>query len=246
MRSDELRPLYHDQCQALLPSFINGQLDAGQQRQVQEHVAQCEACFAELQQAQQVVDAIRSEPAELEALLATERMEANLEKTLQAMEGQSPQDTHGGKVTWLSSWRRQWASTPGVSKTVVWAQAACLVLVVGFLMVLPAQQPAQQQGVTLETYSSDDSLVRSAAEHSQVYRVIFQPAATEMNIRTLLNTVDAQIISGPSNAGLYTISTLKPSAQQELILQNLRGSPWVKLAEPSVHSLKASQQDVQQ
>ncbi|UTW46206.1 zf-HC2 domain-containing protein [bacterium SCSIO 12696] len=242
MKSDAPRPLYHDQCQAMLPSFVNGQLNAAQQRQVQEHVAQCEVCFAELQQAQQVVDAIRTEPTELEELLTTQRMEANLEKTLRAIDGQAaPQSSHGGKVTWLSSWQRQWSGTPKAAKTVMWAQAACLVLVVSLLVVLPGKP----QGVTLETYSSDDDLVRAAAEHSQVYRVIFQPAATEVDIRNLLNNVDAQIISGPSKAGLYTISTLKPSAQQELVLHNLRGSPWVKLAEPSVHSPRASQQEMQ-
>ncbi|MCV6604341.1 MAG: zf-HC2 domain-containing protein [Porticoccaceae bacterium] len=243
MKNDAATPLYHDQCQALLPSFINGQLSATQQRQVQEHVAQCDLCFAELQQAQQVVDAIRSEPAELEELLSTQRMEANLAQTLHTIDSDAVTAAKpvADNVTWVSRWRRHWGTTPRVAKTVMWAQAACLVVALGFLVALPQQQ----RGVMLETFSGDDPVLQAAAEHSQVYRVIFHPAATEVDMRTLLNNVDAQIISGPSKAGLYTISTLKPVAQQQLVLQSLRASPWVKLAEPSVLSGKTPQLEAQ-
>ena len=250
MSTNKLRPLYHDECQALLPSFINGRLDAAQQRQVQEHVAQCDICFEELQQAQQVVEAIRSEPVELEPLLGTQRMEANLEQVLRNIEGEaSPEPKAEEKVVFLANWRRSWGQTPKAAKRVVWGQAACLMLAAGMLVALPSQQQSvtQPQGVTLQTYSSDDVLLAAVTEQSQVYRMIFHPAATEADIRTLLNNVDAQIISGPSKAGLYTISTLKPSTQQELVLNNLRTSPWVKLAEPSVLTSKnVSEQEVQE
>ena len=244
MTNKSRQPLYHDQCQALLPSFINGKLDAAQQRQVQEHLAQCDLCFAELQQAQQVANAVSDAPVELESMLTTSRMEQNLDDVLQRIE-----ETESGKISGdkkqtlvsISAWRKGWSKTPAASKTLVWAQAACLVVAVGFL----AKPSVEDRGVVYETFSTDNQQVVRAAEQNQVYRVIFHPAATEVDMRNVLNNVDAQIISGPSKAGLYTISTLKSSAQQEAVLHNLRASPWIKLAEPSVHSSKATQRAVQ-
>ena len=65
--------------------------------------------------------------------------------------------------------------------------------------------------------------------------MVFHGGATESNIRSLMNSVEGQIISGPSSTGFYTIVIINKEEQSELVLNSLRQSPWIKLAEPAVN-----------
>jgi hypothetical protein len=71
-----------------------------------------------------------------------------------------------------------------------------------------------------------------------VVRVVFRRDVTVAEVSTLLHTVSAQIVAGPSEAGVYTLASPAvggkgPSEQATVVLQRLRDDPRVVFAEPS-------------
>ena len=227
----------HEQCLLMLTSFVNGTLSRGQQRQIQEHLGHCEECFEELQLAQRISDGLNDSPAELEGLLSKSRMEANLLSTLDNAIVSPKTD----KIKFLSEWRKNWHNTPVFSKSLVWSQAACLAVLATFIGISPsisenpltAQTDSDQQFSEYRTLS-DDEQIGVRTDQYLAYRIIFHAASTELDIRQLMNSVGAQIISGPSVSGVYTIAVVRETPQQDLILRSLRNSPWIKLAEPVI------------
>jgi hypothetical protein len=63
-------------------------------------------------------------------------------------------------------------------------------------------------------------------------RVVFAPDATLSKVNELLRQVEANILAGPSEAGVYTLSAPAGKDVQRMIL-TLRGHPEVLFAEPS-------------
>ena len=71
-----------------------------------------------------------------------------------------------------------------------------------------------------------------AARSENVYRVVFVEDASELAIRQLLTSIDAEIIAGPSPKGVYSIRTLARPRAPSVVLEALRVNPIVRFAEP--------------
>ena len=246
MTTNKQSALSHEECELLLPSYINGQLSSAQQRAVQEHVAHCKPCFEAQLQAQQISDQLANNPEELDELLRPSAMERNLDATLGMIDALEDADTVGAtrpqsaakqslftrlQQAW-ADYRAGWQGLPFGFKGLALAQSAALVMVVALLVNQEDGAPLEYQTLSEPGAAASPS---EAAHTYQAYRVMFHPGAAEADMRGLMTELNAQIISGPSRTGVYTVSTLEYQADDPAVLQSLRASPWVRLAEPAVH-----------
>lgn len=242
MTSNEVKKLDHSQCLSLIPAYINGQLTSDNQRAVQQHIARCQECFNAQQEAELMRDVLEPAPVEIENLLSTSKMEDNLNLTLSAIDQLERQAKPAKRKNALSRLLDQWHALSFPAKGVMLGQTASLAFAIGFIMFLTSQpymiDPSNIDDLkTYQTLSDKPHNIGvTDIQDVQVYRILFHQAATENDMRNLLTSIEGQIISGPSLSGVYTIATLKTEKQEAIILNTLRQSPWVKLAEPAVHT----------
>jgi hypothetical protein len=67
--------------------------------------------------------------------------------------------------------------------------------------------------------------------------VVFDPALTEADLRSLLLELRAQVVGGPSPLGAYTLEVPAggdDADPPEVVLDHLRAQPGVRFAEPAV------------
>jgi hypothetical protein len=200
---------------ASLPWLANETLSDAERSRVEGHLAECEACRREAERCRLERAALRAEglaapsphPAQLERLMARiERSES------------APGEADGGRRPSLL--RR----TP---RPVRWALAAQLVALAG-LGFLATRPTAIAPAPAFRTLS--DPAARAGGD----LRVVFDPAATEAEIRALLLSAGASIADGPSPAGIYTLALAPAGEGPSLaaVLELLRADPRVRLAEP--------------
>ena len=113
--------------------------------------------------------------------------------------------------------------TPALSWSMAGLQFAALL---ALFFLLPQQ-------AHFKTYSST-----SSTETDKVHlNVIFNDEAKEIEIRTLLQKLDAAIVSGPSAEGLYVLAVDK-TADMDALLRELDASPIVRLARKTLSLLE--------
>ena len=118
-------------------------------------------------------------------------------------------------------WRRLKAQLPG-SRRSSWlkvAAAASVLLIAGLQTAILVREPADVHRPLTDTPGADQWRIH----------VRFAENATMAGVRALLDRHDAQMISGPSALGLYTLTIVKPSAQSspDALLDALEAEPLV-------------------
>ncbi len=80
--------------------------------------------------------------------------------------------------------------------------------------------------------SSYQTLSHNPAGSEQLTKIniVFDPASMEQDIRALLRTIDASIIEGPTEEGLYVIA-IPSKTDQDTLLKTLRNSKITLIAE---------------
>jgi len=197
--SDQSAAPPHDQARSLI-WYVNGTLPDRERLELEQHLASCEACRAELQSVRalrgdmraayeaepgpsprarrEVFDRIRAEQAGDPARLARP---ARPERTVPRL----------GLLGSIGAWLR----TPLVPG---WASAAAIVLIV------------VQAGVLLQ-WKSDrgiergDVTTRAISRAQTRLRLVFNPQASEPQIRQLLQSLNARIVNGPTADGAYVV-----------------------------------------
>jgi anti-sigma-K factor RskA len=189
----------------LLPWYAIGVLDERERVQVEEHLATCASCRAELETLRELRGHLREaysdEPVPSSAAF----------RAVRARIGEAREATSGGLFDGIANALR-WLLIPK------WAPTAALVLIVaqlGALMWL-AQRAPDAGAVTTRGIPSPVTQLS----------VIFEPKATEQGIRDLLLEVHARIVSGPSPDGAYVLEVPTTDPQRvEQRLATLRARP---------------------
>jgi hypothetical protein len=118
------------------------------------------------------------------------------------------------------AWRRLKAQLP--AGRAPWWQAA---IAAGVLLVA---------GLQVSILNRDAEIHRPLGETplTDQWRLTlrFQPSASLAGVEALLNRYDAQLVSGPSALGLYTIAVPRGDGSADEVLQKLRAEPLVSEA----------------
>jgi len=207
----------------LLPWYANGTLEDGERRAVESHLAACARCREELAACRGLGEILRQVPE-----IAPAPHPAHLSRLL----AQIDDGERAARLPLLESLRGLLTATP---RTVRWALAAQLVLVLGLAGALLLHRPVPRNPaapaasyVTL----SDPAPAAPASSSIVRLRVVFAPGTTEQEIRDLLLGIRGQIAAGPSPFGVYTVEV--PAGPDPLadVLTHLRKHRRVSLAEP--------------
>ena len=74
----------------------------------------------------------------------------------------------------------------------------------------------------------------TATKHSATLNIVFDPASMEQDIRKLLRTIDASIVEGPTRRGAVHRRDPGRGRHKNTLLQTLRSSKIIQMAEPSL------------
>lgn len=185
----------HDECWELLPWLANERLGPREAARIEVHLRDCEACRDELQMQQRLRQAIREQDA---VVLAPQ---TSLQKLMQRIDAAEITDeeldaAHSAppQAAVLSRWRPDRAGWLAVAAGVQGVAIAAL------LSALWWQSHEALNAPRFVTQSSPQPLPQGA-----VIRVVFAEHATLDDVNQMLRSIDAQIIAGPSEAGVYTL-----------------------------------------
>lgn len=194
----------HEHCWELIPWVVNGRASDAEQRAVLAHAETCAECEEELRRHRALHSHMRGSDDVIPA------PNASLQKLLAQIDEQpkaEPADSRG---------RRPWLTAA------LWLQWVVIAALASALFT-STREPEYK---TLSTPTPEQSDPRAAV------RVVFAPDASLSKVNELLRQVQADIVAGPSEAGVYTLSA--PSAEDvQRIILTLRDHSEVLFAEPS-------------
>lgn len=183
----------HAAVQALLPWFVTGRLDAGEQAEVEAHLAGCARCRAELAFERQL-QALQALPDDDAAAGDVEQGLATMRQRIAAEALPQPQSGRGG-------WR-WWHGVLG-------AQFAAL-LVLATALLLPRADGERYRG-------------QGSAGPAANAIVMFGPETTEAQIRAALRHSGAQLVGGPTATQAWLVVLPRADAETLARLRSLPG-----------------------
>jgi hypothetical protein len=207
----------HGECWHLLPWIANESATAKDVARVEVHLRNCRECQEELDFQRQLRSAIRAEEA---VVLAPQ---TSLQKLMQRIDNVDNADDDAeampaGAVAVPSRKR-----APG-SRWLPIAAAVQGIVITGLLAAMWLNEGRYTMLVTPD----------EPVGHSQVIRVVFAGDVALDDMNRALRSIDAQIIAGPSEAGVYTLGLAageKDGPAADRALAQLRADSHVRFAE---------------
>jgi len=198
--------LDHNTVYELLPWLANGSLAAGERDGAELHVRSCIVCRRELKELERLRLAVRSQPT----------MHLSAEGGLDRLQRQLDRESAKRPVP-----RRDVGYAPFFRYAAV---ASVGVAFLGVLLWLAPNVPNQTGYKTLVTQSD--------AQRAQI-DLIFNQQTAVADIQALLQTVDGEIVAGPSELGRYRVRIRSGSATDTEItalIEKLTRDPRVRFA----------------
>jgi len=198
--------LGHDSVYELLPWLANGSLAAAERDRAELHVRSCIVCRRELKELERLRAAVRSQPTlHLSAEGGLDRLQRQLDRE--------------------AANRRPARRDVGYAPFFRFAAVASVgVAFLGVLLWLAPNVPNQMGYTTLGT--------QSAAQRAQI-DLIFDQKTALADIQTLLQTVDGEIVAGPSQIGRYGVRIHGGNAKDpevKALIEQLARDPRVRFA----------------
>jgi hypothetical protein len=218
----------HGECWNLLPWIANESAAAKDMARVEEHLRDCRECQEELSFQRQLREAIRSEEA---IVLAPQ---TSLQKLMQRIDSVADMDDEH-EVAPAAAEPVVARREPARSRWLPIAAAVQGIAIAGLLAALWSQSRDELAAGRYSVLTTPTA----AVARGPVIRVVFggNVALDEMN--RVLRSIDAQIIAGPSEAGVYTLGLASGAADKsgvEKAIAQLRADGRVMFAEPAVAS----------
>ena len=195
----------HGECWNLLPWIANESAAAKDVARVEAHLRDCRECQEELEFQRQVRNAIRAEDA---VVLAPQ---TSLQKLMQRIDTVADMDDEreaapAASVETVAVARRVPARW---SRWLPIAAAVQGIAIAGLLATVWSQ--SQDETLTAPRYIA---LAPTPMAHEPVVRVVFAGNVALDDMNRLLRSIDAQIIAGPSEAGVYTLGLSASSSDK--------------------------------
>jgi anti-sigma factor RsiW len=217
----------HQEIRELLPWYVNQTLEDSERERVAQHIAQCQTCEEEIARCRTIVAVVRAtdvakwspSPERISRLMA--RIDG---------ESASNRERHWLVIReWFEKIRLILRETPSSLRWALAAQTAVIVVLAAAIVLQLAASPS----LLYRTLSDAGAGPEAGMLRVQV---VFADDTTEQEIRTLLNSVGATIVAGPSSMAAYTLAIADDGpdapARTRETLGVLRAHPKVRLAEP--------------
>ncbi|MFL6672300.1 MAG: S8 family serine peptidase [Massilia sp.] len=194
----------HRETQRLLPWLLTGTLEGAELAMVQQHLAACELCQAELAWESRLRAAGQQRAPALDPDAALDRLLPQLGR--QEVRSASP----GRRQRGLAANDGKWLLPVAVAQFAVIALLA-------LLLARPGDDGAYRGLGAAPT--AQGSLV-----------VTFRPGTPEAELRRILRDNGARVVDGPTVMDAYVLAV--PAPQTARVLERLRAEPAVTLAQP--------------
>lgn len=231
----------HEEIAALLPWYVNGTLSGEEAAEVETHLAACANCQQERQALQFLASAVKASSEALPPPSA-DLMESVMARVRAAADAGSPREKPF----------RSWLMIPVFSRP-GWAvaQLATVILLAVALVVFVQRAGHYESRMAQEKQRAEraEALLIEEKERNDRYetlfgpepspgkqgirlKVAFQEYASEKAVRELLVNLNADLVSGPSAQGFYSIAVAVPADSdqrkaQDDALRRLRARPGV-------------------
>jgi hypothetical protein len=197
----------HQEVSALIPWYVNDTLADSERQRVDAHVGSCAVCRDDLAEHKRLFEGINAQPAvDYMPVASLKRLQARLD-VAQAQTGLPP-------IAPLEPGRRD-APWPGWMAASIAAMAVAIGLLAADRWVQFEIRTTQPNYRTVTT-----SIPRPQGE---VIRAVFSPNITLVELQTILDEAQLKIISGPTEAGVYSLasnSTLTVRSSLALLRQH--------------------------
>ena len=217
----------HQKVWEILPWYVNGTLEGHEHEFVARHILRCQICADEVVRCQSIATAVRS--SEEAARTASPEHFARLMECIdRAGASAAPERWRIRVREWTEKIRLVFQETPSLFRWALAAQTATIVLLAAAMIWQASVAPS----FLYQTLSDAGSGPEPGRVHLQV---VFADDITEREIRTLLSSIRAKIVAGPSPMAVYTVALAaddrEAPAQTQERLALLRSHPKVRLAE---------------
>jgi anti-sigma factor RsiW len=204
----------HQEVSALIPWYVNSTLHDHERNRVDAHIVDCAACRADLTMEQQIFEGIKGAPAiEYMPAASLKRLQSRLDGLQNRSAAADASPT--GQVRSRSPKRGLMA-----------ASIAVMAITISLLLADRwVQFRARQAAPSYRTVTS--SRPRAPDE---VIRAVFAPTITLVEMQAILEESGLRIISGPTEAGVYSLAA-KSSRPVRSSLALLRHHSTVRFAE---------------
>ncbi len=196
----------HQEISALLPWYVNETLEERDRARVDAHVGLCANCREDLAAQRRICAAIDAQPAiDYMPVASLKRLQARLDaQTDSASPLVLPPQQPAQRVVWRG-----------------WMAASIAVMAVA-VALLAADRWAQ---IEARRAQPNYRTVTTSAPRPQgeVIRAVFSPSITLVELQTMLDEAQLRIVSGPTEAGVYSLasnSTLPVRASLALLRQH--------------------------
>ena len=228
----------HQACWELLPWLINGRLSSQESLLLESHLARCEECRTELQAQQRLhehisrKDALVLAPqASLQKLLARVDADAIATSPLQPASASADDPALDTAIPAASRPAAvASARSPRWLMTAIAAQGLLIAVLFGALWWQFGTSMTEPRFATL---TSEPAVIPQGS----AIRVVFATNVEMREVNELLQSLGAQVIAGPGQAGVYTLVLepgVTPSGDVSTVLSSLRADARVVFAEPAV------------
>lgn len=218
----------HGECWNLLPWIANESAAAKDMARVEEHLRDCRECQEELSFQRQLREAIRSEEA---IVLAPQ---TSLHKLMQRIDSVADVDDEH-EVAPAAAEPVGARREPARLRWLPIAAAVQGIAIAGLLAALWSQSRDELAAGRYSVLTTPTAAVAGGP----VIRVVFGGNVALEDMNRVLRSIDAQIIAGPSEAGVYTLGLASGAADKsgvEKAIAQLRADGRVMFAEPAVAS----------
>jgi anti-sigma factor RsiW len=203
----------HEEITLLLPWYVNGTLDDLSRERLEAHVDACPACRNDLSLEQRIFATIDGETAiDYVPGASLKRLQTQL-ASLQSRVAVPELPQSPGRTPW-----RALAAASIVAVTV----SISVLLVERWVQLRPPAAQPPYRTVTVDTPRSRDEVIRA----------VFAPNITLVELQTILDEAQLRIISGPSEAGVYSLASNSGKPVRSSLIQ-LRRHSSVRFAEAS-------------
>ena len=195
--SDEFHGNQHQKVWEILPWYINGTLDSHEHASVARHILSCQSCADEVARCQSIATAVRSAKAGAWSP-SPDHFARLMERIDRASTSAAPERWRIHVREWSEKIRRHFQETPSLFRWALAAQTTAIVLLTAATIWQASVSPLS----LYRTLSDAGSGAEAGGLHLQV---VFADDITEREIRTLLSSIGATIVAGPTPMAVYTV-----------------------------------------
>jgi anti-sigma factor RsiW len=208
----------HEDIWNLLPWLVNGRLSEADCRRVEAHLRLCSSCRDESAAQRQIYQIVAND-------VAVEQMPTTglhkLRQRIENLEAAGPAHSGPDPAARSSNEKTVWRLSGG-------SIAASVVGIAVALSVSTARLWNQGQRGAAASYFTVTTATSLPAK--VVIRAVFSPTVTLSELQVLLDDAHLRIVSGPTEAGVYSLA-MTGSQSADWSLRQLRGHDTVRFAE---------------